>query len=190
MRTYNHGQKIMKHLEILVQVPFATSKAVLKTQYKKHCIRVISRVAEQIKTLGPQEIRKDWEYHKNGRRQSLVPSLPSTNKKLVLVVMNYAKTDFKVFFFCPILLDFFTLFHKFCRRLQTEKIELAALGERKLNKVIRQESLTDAKVMNLSHESYYMKPITRNLTDTFINTNKADTKLIIANPLKNRFANH
>ena len=103
----------MKHLKILVWVPFATSKVVVDIQYKKHCIRVASRVAER-----PQEIRKYWEYHKNGRRQSLVPSLPSANKNLALVVKNYAKTDFKVFLSCPILLNFLTLFHKFCPRLQ------------------------------------------------------------------------
>ena len=55
--------------------------------------------------LGLWEIRKYWEYHKNGRRQSLVPSFPSPNKNLVLVVKNYAKLDFKVFLSCPILLD-------------------------------------------------------------------------------------
>ena len=67
--------------------------------------------------LGPQEIRKYWKYHKNGRRQCLVSSLPSIYKNLVLVVKNFAKTDFKVFLSCPILLEFLTLFHKFCPRL-------------------------------------------------------------------------
>ena len=42
-------------------------------------------------------------------RQSLVASLTSTNKNLVLVVKNYAKADFKVFSFCPILLGFLTV---------------------------------------------------------------------------------
>ena len=105
----------MKHLKILVQVPFATSKVILDIQSKKHCIRVALRVAERLKT---QEIRKYCEYHKNGRKQSLVPSLPSANKNLVLVIKNYAKTDFKVFLSCPILFDFLTLFHEFCPRLQ------------------------------------------------------------------------
>ena len=45
----------MKHLKILVQVPFATSKVVLDIQYKKHCIRVASRVAERRKI---QDLRK------------------------------------------------------------------------------------------------------------------------------------
>ena len=44
--------------------------------------------------------------------------------------------------------------------------------------------------MNLLHETYYMKLTTRNLNDTFINTNKVDMNLIIANPLKNSFADH
>ena len=46
--TYNHGHKIMKHLKILVKVPFATSKVVLDIYHKKHCIGVASRVAEQL----------------------------------------------------------------------------------------------------------------------------------------------
>ena len=39
----------MKHLDILVQVPFATSKVVLDIWYKKHCIRVALRVAKRLK---------------------------------------------------------------------------------------------------------------------------------------------
>ena len=64
-----------------------------------------------------KKIRKYWEYHKNSRRQSLVPSLLSANKNLVVVVKNHAKTDFIVFLSYPILLDFLTLCHKFCPRL-------------------------------------------------------------------------
>ena len=48
--SYNHGHKIMKHLKILVQVPFATSKVVYDIYYKKHCTRVVSRFAERLKT--------------------------------------------------------------------------------------------------------------------------------------------
>ena len=59
-------------------------------------------------------LRKYWEYYKNDKRESLVPSVPSVNKNLVLVVKNYGKKDFKVFLFCSILLDFLTLFPQFC----------------------------------------------------------------------------
>ena len=43
---YNHGHKIMKHLKILVSVPFAIRKVVIDVYYKKQCKRVASRVAE------------------------------------------------------------------------------------------------------------------------------------------------
>ena len=48
---------------------------------------------------------------------SLVPSLPSTGKRLATLVKYYAKTCFKVYSSCPILHDFLTLFPKFCPRL-------------------------------------------------------------------------
>ena len=51
----NHGHKIMKHSKTLVQLPFVTRKMVLDIQYKKHCMRVASRIAEQLKT---QDFRK------------------------------------------------------------------------------------------------------------------------------------
>ena len=40
-------------------------------------------------------------------KESLVPSLPSRNKTLVIAVKSYANIDMKVFSSCPILLDFF-----------------------------------------------------------------------------------
>ena len=43
------------------------------------------------------------------------PCLPSTNKKMVIATKNYAEADIKVFLSCPILLNFFTLFHQFLR---------------------------------------------------------------------------
>ena len=106
--SYNRGHKIMKHFKILVQVLFTTNKVVYDIQYKKYCIRVASGVEKQ------QKICKYWKNLKNGWKQSLAPSFPSRNKILVLVVKNYAKIDTKVSSSCPILLDFLTLFHKFC----------------------------------------------------------------------------
>ena len=40
-------------------------------------------------------------------------------KTLVIVVKNYTKVDSEVFWYCPILLDFFTLFQIFCPGLYT-----------------------------------------------------------------------
>ena len=37
-----------------------------------------------------------------------VPSLSSRNEVLVIAVKNYTEADFKVFLFCPILIDSFT----------------------------------------------------------------------------------
>lgn len=91
-QAYNRRQKIMKLLKILVEVRFSIIKVVTRMQYKKHCIRVVSRVAEQIKTW---VIRKCWENKKNGRRYGLVLCFPSKNKTSALVVKKYSKTDFK-----------------------------------------------------------------------------------------------
>ena len=91
-QAYNRRQKIMKLLKILVEVRFSIIKVVTRMQYKKHCIRVVSRVAEQLKTW---VIRKCWENKKNGRRYGLVLSLPSKNKTSALLVKKYSKTDFK-----------------------------------------------------------------------------------------------
>ena len=48
-----------------------------------------------------------------------MPSLLSRNTFLVIAVKNYAKADTKVFCFCPIFLEFFTLLHVFCQSLQS-----------------------------------------------------------------------
>ena len=47
-------------------------------------------------------------------RQMLVVSQISRNKFLVIVVKIYTEADFKVSWYCPILLDFFTYFQIFC----------------------------------------------------------------------------
>ena len=49
-----------------------------------------------------------------GWRQMLVASQLSRNKFLVIVVKIYTEADFKVSWYCPILLDFFTYFQIFC----------------------------------------------------------------------------
>ena len=105
----------MKHLKILVQVPFATSKVVLDIQYKKHCIRLTSRVAERLKT---QDLRKSGNIGNmtkmaGGRAQYPV-FLPQ-----IEIWYYWSKITQKQIskFSCPFLLNFLTLFHKFCPRL-------------------------------------------------------------------------
>ena len=93
-------QDIMKLFDILLKVPFARSKAIHDISYKKHCIRVSSRISKQLKTW---EI---WKYLKNLKNKR--------NKTLVIAVKNYVKVDIKLFSSCRILLDFFTLLQIFC----------------------------------------------------------------------------
>ena len=47
--TYNCGNDIMKHWNILVEVWFTTSKARLGFLYNKLCIPVVSRIDNQLK---------------------------------------------------------------------------------------------------------------------------------------------
>ena len=58
-----------------------------------------------IYALGSSEIRKYQGNLKLGQRQSLVPR----NKALVRAAKNYAEADIKIFWSCPVLLDFFIL---------------------------------------------------------------------------------
>ena len=58
--------------------------------------------------------KKVFEKTQIGWRQILVASQLSRNKFLVIVVKIYTEADFKVSWYCPILLDFFTYFQIFC----------------------------------------------------------------------------
>ena len=58
-----------------------------------------------------QELRKYQQHLKIGWRQSLVPSLPSRNKTLVIAAKHYEETDIKMFLYFPFLRDFFTVPH-------------------------------------------------------------------------------
>ena len=71
-------------------------------------------ICKRLKTYYLSKLRNMGNISKNGWRQSLAFSLPSRNKTLVIVVKNYTKTDIKVFYSSPILLDFLTLFHNLC----------------------------------------------------------------------------
>ena len=48
--TYNPGHDILELCNILVQIQFTTSKMKLDICYNKLCMRVASRVVEQLKT--------------------------------------------------------------------------------------------------------------------------------------------
>ena len=69
-------------------------------------------------TTGSQKISKYQKNFKLGWTHSIVPSLPSRNQTLVIAVKKHAKIDTKLFFSCPVSLDFFILFQIFCPRLQ------------------------------------------------------------------------
>ena len=56
----------------------------------------------------------------DGWKQSLAPSLPSTNETFAIAVEKYAKADMKVFQSCPILLNFLNLFQVFCPGLSEQ----------------------------------------------------------------------
>ena len=91
------------------------SKVILKDFFCKNFFHYGNRetvVAERLKTQDLIKIVDIEKNLKNGWRQSLVRSLPSRNKTLVLVIKYYAKTDIKVFSSCPILLNFLVIFCK------------------------------------------------------------------------------
>ena len=50
-----------------------------------------------------------------------MPSLPFTNSTLTLAVKKHAKVDIKLFFSCPVLLDFSILFQIFCTGLSEQR---------------------------------------------------------------------
>ena len=97
---YNPGQNILELYNILVQVRFFKSKKKLDIQYSKLGIRVVSRVAEQLKTqqgiLGKQELL--------GKSQIWVdtqPSAPSSLKKFDFGNTSYktSKNRYQTFLF-------------------------------------------------------------------------------------------
>ena len=75
-----------------------------------HNVKRDIRVAERLKLGILGNIRK---FSKFGWRHSLVPSLPSRTQTLPIAVKKYAKTDTKLFFSCPELLDYSILFQIF-----------------------------------------------------------------------------
>ena len=105
MVTYNPGHNILE-LYILMQIRFTTSKTKLYIQYRKLGIRVASRVAERLASWDLRKLRNIRNL-KFGWRQG--PGLSSRNLTLA------------IFFSCPILLHFSSLFQIFCPGLQFKK---------------------------------------------------------------------
>ena len=110
----NPCHNILEYYNILLDISFNTSKMKLDIQYSKHGIGVTSRVTERLKT---QDLMKLQKYQKSlhfGWTHSLVPSFTSRNQSLLIAVKKHAKTYTKLFFFCPVLLDYSILFQIFC----------------------------------------------------------------------------
>ena len=74
------------------------------------------RVAERIKNWEFRRLGNIRRIIKIGWRLSLVPSLSSRSKSLVMPAKSYAEADIRVMSSCQILFDFFTLFHYFFLR--------------------------------------------------------------------------
>ena len=71
-------------------------------------------IKQMTSDLRSSETRKYLKKSHIGWRQMLVASHPFRNKFLVTVVKIYTEADFKVSWYCPILLDFFTNLQIFC----------------------------------------------------------------------------
>lgn len=54
--------------------------------------------------------------------EPILSTLPSRNKSLVITTKNYAEDCIRSFCSCPILLDFFALFHWFFTGLHIPKV--------------------------------------------------------------------
>ena len=54
----------------------------------------------------------------------MVPCLPFKIKTFVIKIQSYTEAVTKVFYFCPILLEFFTLFQMFLSRI----VEISAVA--------------------------------------------------------------
>ena len=114
MCIYNPGH-ILELYNILVQIRFTKSKRKLDIWYSKLGIRLASQVVEQLKTLDFRKYQKNIKF---GWTHGLVVRLPSRTQTLRITVKKHTKTDTKLFFSCPVLLDYSILFQIFCPGLQ------------------------------------------------------------------------
>ena len=96
--------------------------------------------------------------------QSLVPSLPSRNKTLVIAAKRYGETDIKVFWSFPFLLDFFTLPHNFLSGIQCYKIffRIYETSVQSLPQSLlldkNEKSKTNGKSMYYNHYNQFTQP--------------------------------
>ena len=112
LQTYNPGHDILELYNILVKIRFTTSKTKLDIQ----CSKLGTGVVEQLKTQVLRELEYIRKISNFEGTPGLVPSLPS--RTLPIAVKKNAKTDTKLFFSCPILMDDSIFFQIFCTGLQ------------------------------------------------------------------------
>ena len=87
------------------------------SQVKRNLISIVANFAYELphellndlrlRILGNQEILENLRFV---WRHSLMPSPASRTQTLPIAVKEHAKTDTKLFFFCPVLLDYSILF--------------------------------------------------------------------------------
>ena len=86
-------------------------------QVEQNLISSIANLVYEL-PIGSQEIRKCSKTLKFGWAHSVVPSLPSRNQTLAIAAENHANIERKLFFSCPVFLEYSILFQTFCLGLQ------------------------------------------------------------------------
>ena len=106
---------------ISIQVQFITSKTKLDIQYSKTVIqyRKLPHYLSNKLRLNDVRLKNNLKF---GWKHNLVSSLHSGNQTLAIAVKKHAKVDAKLFFSCPILLDFFILFQMFRSILEVNTV--------------------------------------------------------------------
>ena len=90
-------------------------------QVKGNQISSIVNLVYELPPLGSQEIRKYQNNVKFGWRHSLGLRLPSRTQTLPIAFKKHAKANTKLFFSCPVLLDYSIQVQIFCPGLQVLK---------------------------------------------------------------------
>ena len=112
---YIFGHNILKLYNVLVQIRLTTSKMKGDIYYSKLGIYTgcltSCRMTEDSES---QDIRKYQEMLRFGWKYDPVPSLSSRNATLAIAVKKHVEVDVRLFFSCPVFLDFSILFQLFC----------------------------------------------------------------------------
>ena len=103
-----------------------------------------------------------------GWEHSPVPSLPSRNLTLATAVKNHAKMNVKLFFFCPVLLDFPILFQIPRPRLQATRQHMIGLFP-SWHLLVSFERVFQ---MNFFTRSYWKVLYDVTISKSFVNTEK------------------